>query len=1080
MFILHQSNRMEHLFGQLVDLSTIPLANVLMPEIVVVQSQGMARWLSLELARAQGVCANLDCPFPAAFIWRILESSSCYQGPSVYEPSILRWSVMELLLTLHDRPGFAQVAAYLQGESPDLRRYHLAGRIAGLFDQYLVYRPDWIEAWSAGEGDDWQAVLWRELVARHGSWHRAAMLAHFADMVRSDAELPCLLPERISIFGIPSLPPSQLQCFALLAERIDVHLFLLAPSVQFWADLAGRKEMVRAEIRHAALDPQNDLHLDEGCPLLMALGALGREFQGVLQDFEVHPGLEAFDEANPDTVLGVVQCDLNAAVRQAGDFCGDDGPVLSPEDLSIQIHVAHSPMREVEILHDQLLDVFSSMPDLEADDILVMMPEIDRYAPFIEAVFSDPADEGHRLPFSIADRVTQGPLTSSFVALLDLLSSRVTLSQVLAFLGQEPVMSGFGISGEDIVLIRSWLVEAGVNWGLSAEHRGRCGVPEEPIGTWRAGIDRLLMGFLSPGDGRQLVSGVLPCDVLESGHAEILTNFANFFASLCGLVEQGQERRSLASWRDVFIRAIAGFFGSDEGDHQDRQRLLSVIDGLARNSALSGVGESLPLEVVVSAIKQGLDSPSGSFLSCGRITMCQMVPMRSIPFKVICLLGMNDTVFPRQERRPGFDLMAASRRIGDRNRRDDDRYLFLETILSARRILYLSYVGMNAGNAAVPPSVVVSELLDHLAGRFGLDAAQCEDRFVTRHPLQPFSRRYFNGELFSYSFQGRALAASLGSNTPWTGLFARDLKLESVPKEQLELDELVRFFEHPVRALLRGRLGLYLDERDEQVADRECFSLDGLDAYTLIQFLLVEALEEDSDYDLCPIAQIRGEVAMGMTGRCQYEELRQQAEALAEQLMAIRGNGPLPPQEVRLNIDGIEISGEITDLWENGHVLFRPGRVKRMSYVDLIRSWIRHLALCAACPDQPRQTIFVYRDGVRRYPFVSGAKELLKQLIDLYRFGQGQPLPLFAKTSLAYAKKLWSGRGGTSAQALAAAGAMWHEGDFVIAPERCDPYLAAVYGDRDPLSETTGSFPFVAVVECVLGPVFQAAEEGAF
>lgn len=1081
MFVLHQSNRVENLFRQLVCLTDTPLADILTPEIVVVQSQGMARWLSLELARAQGVCANIDCPFPAAFIWRLLESSFDHQGPSLYEPEIMRWSVMELLLTIGDRPGFGQVAAYLQGEGPELRRYHLAGRIATLFDQYLVYRPDWIEAWSAGEGEDWQAVLWRELLARHGAWHRAAMLTHFADLIRSGADLPCPLPERISIFGIPSLPPSQLQCFALLAERIDVHLFLLAPSLHFWADLAGRREMVGAEIDQAALDPESDLHLDEGCPLLMALGSLGKEFQGLIQNYDVQPGLEAFEEVIPDTALGLVQSDLNAAVRQDALVSESAESVVPEQDQSIQIHVAHSPMREVEILHDQLLDLLSSRVDLEADDILVMMPEIDRYAPFIEAVFSDPADGGRRLPFSIADRVSQGPLIRSFATLLELMSSRVTFSQVLSFLNQEPVRNGFGISGEDIIAIRSWLVEAGVTWGLSAEHRGRFGVPEEPIGTWRASLDRLLMGLLTPGDGRELVNGLLPCDVLEIGQSGVLSSFANFIESLTALIDEAQAPRTLVSWRETFISVMGYFFGDDEDYLHDRQRVLAVLDNMARNSTLSGADESVPLQVAVAAISEGLSSSTGSFLTCGRITMCQMVPMRSIPFKVICLLGMNDTVFPRQERRPGFDLMSASRRPGDRNRRDDDRYLFLETILSARGVLYLSYVGMSASNALMPPSAVVCDLLDHLASRLGLDASQCEDRFVTRHPLQPFSLRYFAGKLFTYSSQDRALAASLGTDTPWPGLFSDDCKLESEPKDQLELDELVRFFEHPVRALLRGRLGLYLDERDDQVPDRERFSLDGLDSYTLTASLLNEALAGGDERDLCPIAQIRGEVALGMTGRCQYEKLHHQAESLAERLMLVRGNGPLPPRKVLLEIDGILLSGEINDLWENGQVLCRPGTIKRISYVDLIRSWIRHLALCAEYPDHSWQTAFVYRDGVRRYPFVASAQEILKDLIELYRFGQERPLPLFAKTSLAYAKKIWSGKGGTRDQALSAAATMWNEGDYISAPECCDPYLAAVYGDRDPVAgEAVGSMSFAEVAEQVLAQVLQAAGEELF
>ena len=1079
MFTLHQSNHMEHLFAQLAALIDAPMAEILAPEIVVVQSQGMARWLSLELARSQGVCANLDFPFPAAFIWRLFEHSFATHGPSPYEPEVMRWSLMELLTSERQKPGFGQVTAYLQGVGPELRRYHLAGRIAHLFDQYLGFRPDWIKAWSAGEGDHWQATLWRKLMARHGSWHRVAMFDQFAELIKAGAELPCPLPERISIFGIPSLPPSQLECFALLAERIDVHLFLLTPSRHYWSDLANRKEMSRAEISQQGLDLYADLHLEEGCPLLMGLGGLGKEFQALLQNFDFQTGLEAFVEASPATVLGLVQHDLNAATRQPV-LARVQSDLLIANDHSILVHVAHSPMREVEILHDQLLDLLANHADLEADDILVMMPEIDRYAPFIEAVFADPSDEGRRLPFAIADRTVPGPLLRAFSSLLDLLSSRLALSQVVSFLEQEPVMSGFGISGEDIVQIRAWLREAGVTWGLSAKHRGRFGVPPESIGTWRAGIDRLFLGFLTPGDGRRLVNGLLPGDVLESGQAGTLTSFANFFESLCALVEHAQQPRSMVEWREILISASATFFGTDEVYHQERQHLFATLDGLARSSALAGNEEALPLEVAVVAIKQGLAAPAGNFLSCGRITMCQLAPMRSIPFAVICLLGMNDSVFPRQERQLGFDLMTKSRRPGDRNRRDDDRYLFLETILSARRALYISYVGMNSSNGPVPPSVVVSELLDHLASRLGLSPQQCEARFVTRHPLQPFSRRYFTGELFSYSVQDQALAATLGSVTLWPGLFARGNALPVAPRTEVALDDLIRFFEHPVRAMLQNRLGLYLDERDDQAADRERFSLDGLDNYALTWALLREALADNQQgLDLCTVGQIRGELALGDTGRCQYEPLRQQAVALADRLIALRGKGPLPPQEVRIAIDGTMLIGELNDLWENGQVLCRPGKVKKVSYVDVIRSWIKHLALCASSQRDWGQTIFLYRDGLRRYPYVANAGETLQGLLELYQLGQGWPLPLFPKTSLAYAGKMWSGRGERGDQAMTAAAMSWNEGDYVSGPERCDPYLSAVYGDRDPLVET-GEYSFAEVACLVLAPALQTAREESF
>lgn len=1076
MFILHQANRMEALFDQLVELTATPLAQVLRPETILVQSQGMARWLSLELARATGISANLECPFPASFIWQMLAAAEGLSGPSPYEPETMRWSVMELLAAMRGEPGFAPVATYLRGEGLELRRYHLAGRVAALIDQYLVHRPEWIEAWSAGgdpvgyplaRDEGWQAAIWRTLLDRHGPIHRVALFRRFLEGLNQGGGAGLDLPERISLFGIPALPASQLRFFAVLAEQIDVHLFLLGPSGQFWADLASRRELVRAGLRHDSLDLTADLHLDEGCQLLMGLGGLGREFQALLQEVEIQPGLERFVDAGEGCLLHLVQSDLNAALKRPPV----SDAALYDTDQSIRIHAAHSPMREVEILHDRLLDLLTRQPELEADDILVMVPEIGTYAPLVEAVFSDPADQGIRLPFSIADRGGSGPLVKGFFDLLQLVVSRSPVQQVLALMEQGPVRVGFSITSEEMELIRAWVMAVGINWGLSAEHRGRFGVPEERVGTWRTGLDRLLLGLLAPGDGATLIHGLLPADLLEAGQGPALAKLLNFFEAVTELATVAEARQSLAGWRETLSGLLDRFFDPAERYHGERQRIRSALDDLVQVSTLARAQEPLPLEVVRVALEERLATAMGNFL-CGRITFCQMVPMRSIPFRVICLLGMNDSAFPRQERPPGFDLMAGHHRPGDRSRRDDDRYLFLETILSAREILYLSYVGMNAANAPVPPSVVVSELLDHLGGRLGLDPAACEARFVTRHPLQPFSRRYFDGQLFSYSSEQQGIAAALSRDLPFKGLFGEEGALATAPVTSIDLDDLIRFFEHPVRSLLRNRLGLYLDERDEQPAERECFSVDALRGYLLMSELTAKALSEEALEDLCPIAQLKGEVSLGMAGRYQYEGYHQQAAELAERLRALRGAEALPPMAISLDLDGVLLSGDLDGLWPSGQFLYRPGKIKAMRQSDLLRTWIRHLVLCAAAPDESRTTTFVCRDNLWQYPFCPEARAELLTLVALYQVGQGRPVPLLPRSSLAYAQRLWGAKGGTEEQALAAARACWQDGDFLGEGECRDPYLAAVYGDRDPLAES-GPHGFEEVAARVLAPALR-------
>lgn len=1127
MFILHQSNRMESLFDRLVEVTATPLNEVLRPETILVQSQGMARWLALEFARGTGISANLDCPFPAAFIWRLLSTAAGLKGPSPYEAETMRWAVMQLLAEKRDEAGFARVASYLTGNGPELRRYHLAGRVAALLDQYQIHRPEWIEAWGAGRspapgasGQDeaWQAAVWQGLQARLGPHHRVALMRRFMERVTDEEEEGLDLPERISLFGIPALPHSQLRFFAGLARRIDVHLFLLAPSGHYWADLVSRKEMVRAGLRHGTLDPGLDLHLDEGCQLLMGLGALGREFQALLQEVPMQAGAEEFVDPGEDTLLRLVQSDLNAALKQpplasalSAAIPAGEGAGPGCQDQSIRIHAAHSPMREVEILHDQLLDLLSKRPGVEVDDILVMVPEISRYAPLVEAVFSDPAEEGTRLPFTIADRGATGPLVKGFLDLLDLVASRSPVRQVLAFMEQELVQSapvwheggvafafdgeedppqssslscrpetgreGQGLSEEDLALIRTWVTAVGVNWGLSAEDRAGFGVPAEPVGTWRTGLERLLMGLLAPGDGQTLIHGLLPADLLEAGQGPLLAKLVNFIDSLAALTVLTRASHPVVRWRELFSSILDRFFATGERYHGERQRIRSAMDELVQVCTLTAFDEPLPLDVVRVSLEKRLATAMGNFL-CGRITFCQMVPMRSIPFKVVCLLGMNATAFPRQEQAPGFDLMAAHHRPGDRSRRDDDRYLFLETILSAREVLYLSYVGMSATNTPLPPSVVVSELIDHLAGRIGLTPELCAEQLVTRHPLQPFSRRYFSGPLFSYSGEQQRISALLDGSEPWDGIFTTELALASEPLSHIDVEELIRFFSHPVRHLLRTRLGLYLDEQDDLTEERERFSLSSLDNYQLMARLTDHELSTGARRDdLCPIAQVKGEVALGMTGRCQFESCQRVAGQLARHIQELRGQEPLPARDITLVVTGVTLSGVVDGLWATGLYLHRPGKLKAMSLSDLLRSWIRHLLLSASAPEERWPTTFLFRDGGWRYPFFPEAREILLKLVDLYRYGQARPLPLFPKSSMAYARKRWQGKDGDGEQAFAAARSCWVEGDFFGSGEGvADPYLAAVYGDRDPFADS-GEYGFAEVAAQLLAPALTWGEK---
>lgn len=1083
MFILHQSNRLEVLLDQLLTMLATPLAEVMAPETVIVQSQGMARWLSLMLAEKQGICANLDCPFPASFIWRLFTAldRAKLAAPSPYEPEALLWSIMEIIGRLLEHPAFGEVKAYVNRQGPELRRYQLASKVAALFSQYLIQRPEWIRAWGAGSGPpleneamNWQAVIWRELLARHGQTHRVALFDAMRAYPAAELLVRISLPERLSLFGIPALPQAQLAVFSHLSQAVDVHLFLLTPSQHYWGDLAGKKELARAALTDKSLDPVADLHLEEGCPLLTGLGRLGRDFQSLLLSLDEVAEEAAFVDPGTDTLLTLIQSDILAGLR--GEALPENLARRYPPDSSLQIHAAHSPLREVEILYDQLLDLLQDNLELEARDILVMVPDISTYAPMIDAVFLQQAEPGRSIPFSIADRHSPGAIATIFFELLTLAGSRAEVNQVLAVLAQEPVRSQFGFSAAEMTALQTHLARAPIHWGLDGAHRQRFGVPPQEVGSWQHGLDRLLLGYLMPGDEARLFAGILPYDLLEGSDGELLGKLLHFHQALGALAEQCRHRYPLGQWQDLLHGVLATFVGSREEDHRQLQKIRSAITALAIDAETAGFGEQISLEVVSAALREKLTPAFDQDFLSGRVTFCQLVPMRSIPFKVICLLGMNDNAFPRAARAVGFDLMEKDRRPGDRDRRDDDRYLFLETLLSARQTLYLSYVGLNdRDHRQAPPSVVVSELLEYLGQRLAWSREQVA-ALVRRHPLQPFSRRYFSGELFSYSPPNREIAGRLGANQVFGGLFAEPGARLAAPAQagpelpEVAIADFIRFFEHPVRFLLRNRFDLLLDDYFDRPEARECFSLDSLDKYQLALALTERELAGSAPEQQQLIIQKRGELPVGRGGGYYYHQVRREVLGFAEAIKKARGAEELEALPISLPCGPLRLSGSLSGLWAAGLCLYRPGLAKNIGYRGLIGAWIRHLLLNAAATEAPRQTHYVFRDTCLGFAPYAEASQELARLAEIFVAGQSQPLPLFPRSSYAYAQTIWGSKAETdlSARALAQAEDLWRRGDFLgAAPEKEDPYLAAAFGEADPFLNQ-GPLGFAETAELVL------------
>lgn len=1106
---IYRSNRTELLLGELAKFIGQTLPDPMTPECLVVQGRGMALYLMRELSRAFGVLANAEFSYPRNFVQRAVDSvlGPAHPWEQPLERDDLTWLVMaELPKRLND-PHFERVRDFLANDTTGGKRFGLAQRIAQTFDQYLTYRPDLVRAWDDAQSPPslpaeqlWQFRLWRAVSPYFRGSHLAARELHFhralADHSREFPELP----SRVALFGISTLPPLYVRSIAALAPRVDVRIFLFSPCREFWADLPELRRMDRA----TATQPGQSAPALDVQPLLSSMGQLGAEFQQVLaaelEALGVHTlEHDLYEEPRaPHTLLGRLQRDvLHLCSPEVGE------PVVDPSDRSIALHSCHSAMREVEVLHDQLLALFSADRTVSPRDVIVMTPDVEEYAPFVEAVFERPAGDPRFIPYRIADRSVyrESSVIEALLRILRLVGRRAKASEVLDLLSLDAVLEKLALSADDREKLTRWVTEVNIRWGIDAAHRKRHDQPELELNTWNFGLNRLLLGYAFEGTADALFEGVLPYPEIEGQDAELLGTLADFTDRLFRALLDLEEPRTMQAWLSAIGQVLETLLATDGEAAWQAQKIRSALARLLERAERARFDEALSVQVILKLLEDELDETelARGFLA-GGVTFSALVPMRSVPFKIVCLLGMNEGAFPRANHFIDFDLTRPSNvktafgpRPGDRSRRLDDRFVFLEALSAARERLLIFFTGQSIrDNAAVPPSVVVSELVDYLhrLKPGGKEAGGS----VIRHPLQPFSPRYFDGsnpELFSYADSHAARLPGAGDRTGPTLLFTSALPVHPEPAETLSLRDLIRFFEGPVRELLNRRLRVYLRDRKVIVLDREPWELTKLEEWEIGRTLLELCLSGKGE--VAPaLVRASGELPPGAPGMWAHELLWAQAEPIAAKVRELRSD-PEPSLMIDVLLPGgTRLVGELGERYAAGQVL---AQYSRISGKQMLGAWLCHLALCAALPaSASRRSFLVGRpsDGKSKRSYtvhawrpVDAPLQELSRLVELYRIGQSLPLPLFPRTSFELARALFAGTDLVKAR-RAAVRDEWRKslGGSEVIGESADPHLQRVFGADYVPGESAAPFAtppelrFEALAERVFFPLLRNLEDG--
>ncbi|TGB80439.1 exodeoxyribonuclease V subunit gamma [Escherichia sp. E4694] len=1016
------------------------------PEMILVQSTGMAQWLQMTLSQKFGIAANIDFPLPASFIWdmfvRVLPE---IPKESAFNKRSMSWKLMTLLPQLLDREDFTLLRHYLTDDSDKRKLFQLSSKAADLFDQYLVYRPDWLAQWEAGhlveglgEAQAWQAPLWKVLVEYthelgQPRWHRANLYQRFIETLESATTCPPGLPSRVFICGISALPPVYLQALQALGKHIEIHLLFTNPCRYYWGDIkdpAYLAKLLTRQRRHSFEDRElplfrdsenagqlfnSDGEQDVGNPLLASWGKLGRDYIYLLSDLESSQELDAFVDVTPDNLLHNIQSDIleleNHAVAGVNieEFSRSDNKrPLDPQDSSITFHVCHSPQREVEVLHDRLLAMLEEDPTLTPRDIIVMVADIDSYSPFIQAVFgSAPADR--YLPYAISDRRARQshPVLDAFISLLSLPDSRFVSEDVLALLDVPVLAARFDITEEGLRYLRQWVNESGIRWGIDDDNVRELELPATGQHTWRFGLTRMLLGYAMESAQGEWQS-VLPYDESSGLIAELVGHLASLLMQL-NIWRRGlAQERPLEEWLPVCRDMLNAFFLPDAETEAAMTLIEQQWQAIIAEGLGAQYGDAVPLSLLRDELAQRLDQEriSQRFLA-GPVNICTLMPMRSIPFKVVCLLGMNDGVYPRQLAPLGFDLMSQKPKRGDRSRRDDDRYLFLEALISAQQKLYISYIGRSIqDNSERFPSVLVQELIDYIGQSHylpGDEALNCDEsearvkaHLTCHHTRMPFDpQNYQPGNLQSYAREWLPAASQAGK--------AHSEFVQPLPftlPETVPLETLQRFWAHPVRAFFQMRLQVNFRTEDSEIPDTEPFILEGISRYQINQQLLNALVEQDDAERLFRRFRAAGDLPYGAFGEIFWETQCQEMQQLADRVIACRQPGQ--SMEIDLACNGVQITGWLPQVQSDGLLRWRPSL---LSVAQGMQLWLEHLVYCAS-GGNGESRLFLRKDGEWRFPPLAAEQALhyLSQLIEGYREGMSAPLLVLPESGGAWLK----------------------------------------------------------------------------
>lgn len=1064
------SNRLEVLYQRLkIDLfgpSTTPL----MRRLVVVYGPAMKTWLTLRMAQDPDLNVAMGIEFiylNEAFetLLKLSTNETFGHFPTSIELALaIEKELMSVVydyknLSADEQHEWKPLIQYLKfspnGLSPksrlsrkiERRLIGLCQHLAGLFQDYGRFAPKMVSRWNLPSFQGWQARLWRQIFNGKMNWTypcRALLRNGIPDV-----------PFSLHFFSISFVTASEFVFLNQLSEHIFVCYYLLSPCAVFWSDIRSDRESAYLQNywqkKLGTFSPkvcQLEELLRDRNPLLANFGRLGREMAYQIEEslalvnaqYVLPEHVKALDEelfineelcltktSLPLSILHAVQADLLMMRNPQGS-----PPIQLEESQSVQLHIASNKRREVQILYQNLLGLIAKDPSLCPSDMIVMAPQISDYIPYIQSTFGL-ADS--QLDFQVMDlgMRMQSEIVQGFLQLIDLCESRWNSSNLLQLFEHLCFQRRHQFTLNDYLIIQKWVEEAGIRWGEDWLHRNELlqrshcvqGMVEETeVGTWDYGLSRLLMGLTAlnnESESLRMPHEVPPCSIVDFSQAELLGKWIHLLHSLRDDLSplEDHTRMTLEDWANFLACLLDNYFQPDFDNHQSIKEYedLKALFDILRNSARFFKEYHYPFASIKTHLMALLQQRGVTYREdhLQAVRFCSLVPLRSIPAKVIALMGMQEGAFPRTEQHSSLNMMIGNEEVDYSPLVPDyDRYLFLEALHSAQDYLLLSYQGYSQQDGKeMQPSLIIEEFFSYLDRSYTVHGKKISDVCIFRHPFDTFDERYFiKNAIFPSNFSHHDFIAAkmhnkidkLPSHCILNDFSSTESKNAAGAEKhsQIDLKHLTAVARNPIKFHLNYVMEIYLQtEEDRKPKTEEEFIVSALDKYQMKHFALKEPIDM-----ILNKAEKEGKLPLGLFKEVAAKWIKEEVKEIHERLLKHSVNlesmfqfefctscsQPTQLDEERwlfpaaafINEDGHKISivGKISNVTPRGLIVLSKGTL-----ADAWKVWPQFLLYCHAaklCPEKFNPQLILTNSVEPKKAFFEDPEPYLKQFVDYH------------------------------------------------------------------------------------------------